>query len=47
MNLEENEDLYINKALEEKEKGNYDDAVYYLDWGALIAFSKGNFNKVN
>ncbi|MFU8653975.1 hypothetical protein [Methanotorris formicicus] len=46
MNLNENEDTYIKKALEEKEKGNYDDAVYYLDWASLVAFSNGNLEKV-
>lgn len=42
----ENENALFKKALEEKEKGNYDDAIYYLDWASLIAFAKGNLQKI-
>ncbi|ACX72544.1 conserved hypothetical protein [Methanocaldococcus vulcanius M7] len=45
MNFEDENDLF-KKALEEKEKGNYDDAIYYLDWASLIAFAKGNLRKI-
>lgn len=46
MSSDENENDLVKRALEEKEKGNYDAAAYCLDWASLIAYSKGNLEKV-
>ncbi len=45
MNFED-ENALFKKGLEEKEKGNYDDAVYYLDWAVFVSFAKGDLEKI-